>query len=133
MPTLKYQGIFENDFRSGFVSSPNSLQQANSKFFGLVINWDGPSDGLNLTYKVGFNDNTFLNGLLNPNTLILSGNQGFITTVQVNIKSTGFFSFFSSPSFTVKVTDANGNSQTGGNGQVIRMDNGITSFCVEFA
>lgn len=133
MPALKYLGVFEQGFRSGFITSPDKLQQGNSKLFGLVIDWDGPNKDLNLTYKVGFRSNTFLNGLLNPNTLIQSGGDDFITAVQVGVKREGGFWFFlPSPSLTVKVIDANGNALTASNNQAIRADNGITSLSIEF-
>ena len=134
MPTLKYLGIFEGGFRSGFVTSPNTLQQGKSKLLGLLIDWENSGQDVSLTYKVGFHSNTFLNGSLNPNTLIQSGGDDYISAVQVNVTRAGFFSFLSAaPTLTIQAQDGNGNLLMASNGQTIRSENGFVSLSINLA
>lgn len=132
MPALKYQGTYENNIHSGFVVSPNTLQQGESLLRGLLIDWETPGD-LILTYRIGFAANPFVNGALGPNTLLLSGTGDFINYIQVSVKNGGFFSWLiPGANLTITATTGTGMMVTAPNNGELRSDSGFKSFSIQF-
>jgi hypothetical protein len=129
MLSIKYFGVFEGGFTSGFVISPAELRQGNSKFLGILLDWEGKHEGFELEHSVSFN--TVWSGLIKPNFRIQPRDQEFIDGILVKIKRTGIFGFLNPPAFKVVTFDSNGNEFRGGNEEKIHIPNGMVSFRVE--
>jgi hypothetical protein len=134
MLSVKYSGLFEGGFRTGFFVNPNELQQGGSCIIGILIDWDQPPDSdLQLEFAVKFANNQNWSGILNPNTFIQSGDGQLIDGIMIGLKKNSFWSFLPMPQFNFTVRGRNGNSITAGNHGRVLMPGGIAGISINIS